>query len=326
MQVLCTDKVSRGLQIKELSQIYNISRREGDVLKLLTQGVTTIASMSAALGLSPNTVSNHLKSLLAKTDTGNKAELLSIVLNRTLARLVTTEVYCRRPSALLIEAAPNSLGDAAQALKDQGFTVDRRERGEVRGPLSVDLLVIDDEFDGRTVLAPLIEAAGRADLVPPALVLSRQFTEDTPLPIGKGEILQLPCEAKRLAFMAVYLSTTDEARRGRMQRVDGALEATIGGARYAVGNVGFGGAFVAVPKELLLKERSFRIGRQVEFSLGLNEGQTITGTAQVCWIRKKEESRQPAGLGLRFVNLNAPGLRTLKCFIQSHRTVPAYPT
>ena len=50
-----------------------LSRREMEVLRLVAQGRSN-REIGAALGLSPNTVANHLRRILARTGCSNRAE------------------------------------------------------------------------------------------------------------------------------------------------------------------------------------------------------------------------------------------------------------
>lgn len=57
---------------------HGLSPREQEVVRLLTEGLTTVA-MADRLGISPHTVRDHLKNLYRKTGTGSRGELLGLV-------------------------------------------------------------------------------------------------------------------------------------------------------------------------------------------------------------------------------------------------------
>jgi DNA-binding CsgD family transcriptional regulator len=56
---------------------HNLSPREKEVVKLLVEGLTTLA-MAEKLGISPHTVRDHLKNLYRKTGTKSRSELLGL--------------------------------------------------------------------------------------------------------------------------------------------------------------------------------------------------------------------------------------------------------
>lgn len=63
-----------------------LSRREGDIINALVQGVTRSEEIAQALGISTHTVNNHLKSIFDKTRTGSKTDVLAAFLQRVAAR------------------------------------------------------------------------------------------------------------------------------------------------------------------------------------------------------------------------------------------------
>jgi DNA-binding NarL/FixJ family response regulator len=63
----------------------NITNREQEVLSLLTQGLSN-GEIGEILFLSPRTIEKHVSSLLRKTETGNRSELLRFALTNNLVR------------------------------------------------------------------------------------------------------------------------------------------------------------------------------------------------------------------------------------------------
>jgi DNA-binding NarL/FixJ family response regulator len=68
---------------EENGQEFHFTQRETDVLELLTQGLSN-TEMGQQLHLSPRTVEKYVSSLLRKTDTNNRAELVSFALKHHL--------------------------------------------------------------------------------------------------------------------------------------------------------------------------------------------------------------------------------------------------
>jgi len=64
---------------------FHFTQRETDVLELLTQGLSN-TEMGQKLHLSPRTVEKYVSSLLRKTETNNRAELVSFALKHHLIR------------------------------------------------------------------------------------------------------------------------------------------------------------------------------------------------------------------------------------------------
>jgi len=65
------------VRIDAFCSAYSLSPREKEVVRLLTEGLTTLA-MAERLGISPHTVRDHLKNLYRKTGTSSRSELLGL--------------------------------------------------------------------------------------------------------------------------------------------------------------------------------------------------------------------------------------------------------
>lgn len=69
--------------LQQPSEEFHFTQREQEVLKLLTQGLSN-TEMGEMLHLSSRTVEKYVSSLLRKTDTNNRAELVSFALKHQL--------------------------------------------------------------------------------------------------------------------------------------------------------------------------------------------------------------------------------------------------
>ena len=67
-----------GIRVQAFAASHGLSRREQEVLQLLSRGLTT-AAMADELGISPHTVRDHLKHLYRKTGTKGRSELLGLI-------------------------------------------------------------------------------------------------------------------------------------------------------------------------------------------------------------------------------------------------------
>ena len=66
-----------AVRIDAFCLTHHLSPREKEVVKLLIEGLTTLA-MAERLGISPHTVRDHLKNLYRKTGTSSRSELLGL--------------------------------------------------------------------------------------------------------------------------------------------------------------------------------------------------------------------------------------------------------
>jgi DNA-binding CsgD family transcriptional regulator/PAS domain-containing protein len=71
-------------RVEAFCSIHSLSPREQEVVKLLAEGLTTVA-MAERLSISPHTVRDHLKNLYRKTGTNSRSEILGLVSRATPA-------------------------------------------------------------------------------------------------------------------------------------------------------------------------------------------------------------------------------------------------
>ena len=86
-ETLVDEQKSLPSELQEFSKLNQFSRRESDIFRLLANRVTTSDQIGKVLGLSPNTVSNHFKNLLQKSETNSKTELLALFTEFCLEKL-----------------------------------------------------------------------------------------------------------------------------------------------------------------------------------------------------------------------------------------------
>ncbi|QDZ40793.1 response regulator transcription factor [Euhalothece natronophila Z-M001] len=77
------DQTTTASMPSEQEEDYHFTQREKEVLELLTQGLSN-TEMGEKLYLSSRTVEKYVSSLLRKTDTNNRAELVSFALKHHL--------------------------------------------------------------------------------------------------------------------------------------------------------------------------------------------------------------------------------------------------
>ncbi|SMF01042.1 helix-turn-helix domain-containing protein [Pseudobacteriovorax antillogorgiicola] len=70
--------------IEGFSNLYKLSGRERDILRVMTLGTCTGRGIAESLEISPNTVRIHLKNINAKVGVSSKAHLLSRLLAYTM--------------------------------------------------------------------------------------------------------------------------------------------------------------------------------------------------------------------------------------------------
>ncbi len=73
-------------ELQSFAKKFRLTEREMDVFFLLASKTINSTDLGKQLGVSHHTVSNHLKNIFQKTNTGNKAELLAMFICDLLVR------------------------------------------------------------------------------------------------------------------------------------------------------------------------------------------------------------------------------------------------
>jgi DNA-binding response OmpR family regulator len=138
---------------------------------------------------------------------------------------------------------------------------------------------------------------------------------------GADEVLYKPLERESLIATVRRLTEFDSPRGLPRARVERPVEISARGLRITgtLRNVSRGGIFVDAPLRLRRTEEI-----TVAFRLD-DETPTVAPTAQVVWIQPNDAG--PDGIGLRFLEIDAPTLDQLEHFVSDHyprsQSVPA---
>jgi len=297
--------VSAGLiaTVSQVAERYALTAREREVLRLLATGVTYAPTIASILGLRPNTIHNHFKSIFRRTSTRGKAELLALVLEIALEQQARVAPFVRPPRVVLalqrpeaVAAVLNRVGmqvralsdgaDALQASADADVLIMERtemaETSSVRGPLMLRV------YDG-----PVAPDSRRTGLL--------SATEDI----------------HRIVLAIMLHVTSDEYQRSRLLRVDANLQARVNGqARTALSNIGTGGAFVQLTGEQL---QHFDASAPLELDVTLDDARTLSLRASVVWERREARAGMPSGVGVRFTEPPPEARMQLEDFVSTRR-------
>jgi DNA-binding NarL/FixJ family response regulator len=84
---MATDKVKEDLVIalEGFNKLYNLSRRESDILGLLVNKVVSAEAIASELGISRNTVRIHFQNIFAKMTASSKSEVLGKFIDYVVA-------------------------------------------------------------------------------------------------------------------------------------------------------------------------------------------------------------------------------------------------
>jgi hypothetical protein len=130
----------------------------------------------------------------------------------------------------------------------------------------------------------------------------------------------LPFDGGRVGFEILLALCDDPYARSRLTRVDADLAAVLGthdGSRVV--NLGFGGAFVALPAHALEGPGALRPGDAVDVAVEIGTDRALHARAAVVWTRPRNRLTLPSGVGVRFLELSHESRSLLEDSVRAER-------
>jgi hypothetical protein len=169
---------------------------------------------------------------------------------------------------------------------------------------------------------PLLEAVAQRHGRHPRVILTAEQDDDIAAlrEGGAAEIFIRPVSGDRLTFAVLEQFIESPYERNRLRRVEAELPANVNrNVDGRIGNLGFGGAFVAIHEERLSVPANFRVGSRVELEFVLDDREPISVQGDVMWRRSMSRPASEAGIGVRFVGLPAEPRARLEDFVRRRK-------
>ena len=297
--------LSSGLisTVSAVAERFALTAREREVLRLLATGVTYAPTIASILGLRPNTIHNHFKSIFRRTSTRGKAELLALVLEIALEQQARVAPFVRPPRILLAVQRPDPLASVLNRVGMQVRSVSIDEARSHELSHDADVLIIESSGDSLS--------NGRGPLV--LQVYDGPVAQQSRI----GGLLSLSDDVHRIVLAIMLHVTSDEYQRSRLLRVDVNLQARLnGGAHAALSNIGTGGAFVQLSGEEL---QQLDAAKPIDIDVTLDDARTLSLRASVVWQRREGRHGLPTGIGVRFAEPAADARLQLEDFVSTRR-------
>lgn len=315
-------------ELDRFAERYRLTAREHDVLFLLVTGCSTVPSIAGELHLSQNTVHNHFKNVFRRTRTNTKSGLLALFIKEALVRHAGVEPFIRRPQVLIVDPDPTERERMGDGLNSRGMETkietDSTRVLERIAQERIDVVVADVSLpgvNGRGVLDDVVSRFGRHPVVlgtttQPGLARTEWIAR------GARDLFEKPITSDRLAFAIVEHFVDSPYERSRVLRVDTELPARINDAvQGELGNVGFGGAFIALRDSNTLEATRFGIGARLRLEFQLQDRQRMDVQGEVRWRRESSRPAAEAGLGVQFVELREEQRQQVEEFVRQRKLI-----
>ena len=296
---------------------YGLTVREKEVVHLLVDGVCSVADIAEHMQLSRNTVHNHFKKLFRRTNAGNKSALMALFIRECVGRQAQHQTFLKWPNVLLVSDSGEDRERLRADLDNRGMRVYEARSGEA-ALSAVARLGIDVVVTGGAHPTPcsdlhrqIVNRFGRR---PPVLDTHALLSESPPWPTGAS------AESDVLVFGILKSFIDTPYERSRLLRVDTQLHGRLGGALQVVfGNLGFGGAFAALPQSQFAAQPGLAVGGQIDVELPLCDDEHVRATGQIVWRRLEARRALPSGVGIRFLKLSEAGRKTIETFVRRRK-------
>jgi DNA-binding NarL/FixJ family response regulator/Tfp pilus assembly protein PilZ len=290
-----------------------LSARESDVLASLLARIISNDEIASLLDLSPNTVSNHLKSIYAKTSTLNKTELMCFFAQFCLNHLDLAKRYAKVPRVLIIDDEEDITellheGLSAYGLKVES-TTDAAEGLKLYEKNRHDVIVSDINMPNKSGLDLIRNVKIDMGANPLFIFITghADFTKEQCMGEGAADFVTKPCKIEDLYQRIVFNYIESAEEKGRYIGVDPKHFEQLS---YKIlrkfdlshAQLGHGGMFIPAKENELNLAIEKMVGTKVKFTHQI-DGDTnkLSIMGEISWLRSKDCEEGPAGIGLRYI-------------------------
>lgn len=304
-------------EMKAFCIAHSLTPRESDILSSLVEGVVRIKDIAVRMGLSPNTVNNHVNSIFVKTKARSKSQLLSYLLTYVSEELQAARALRRKPKVAIVDADSREAEALAQTLAPLGFETatfvckfPMQTWPDGLAAYAPEFIVVDHVSISSPDIQRLIEAA-KNSWQSQVLFCGQSesgLARRSAMAAGAIDWVARPSDCAKLAqTLMAHAIRVESDSLARARAV--VLEKRVAGfkkARELVTitreNLGSGGIFLSTETLRRAIESSVEPGDWVELKFTMeSHAQPVAARGQVVWHAAEGEG---AGAGVRFSYLD----------------------
>ena len=109
--------------VKQFAQEKSLTKRETEILFLLTKNITHLKEIAEHLKLSRSTINNHLNNIYIKANVKGKAQLLAQCFGYVSQKILVPKETSNTPKALVIDGQEDPHVILKEHLEEIGFAV-----------------------------------------------------------------------------------------------------------------------------------------------------------------------------------------------------------
>ena len=311
---------------------HSLTKRETEILKLLTKNITHLKEMAAHLNLSQSTINNHLNNIYVKCKVKGKAQLLAGCFEYINQNLTQPKKKFIAPNVLVVDDEVELCALLKDYLEDIGFSVitsvDSTRVMDILAKEPIDIILSDINMPKLDGFELLKQVRSQYKEYPVFMFMTgyTKYKNKDLYDSGASIIIDKPIDFNMLFYQMMQFYLEDMTENGRMLRVSKDIRCKVNHKfDYSITNISMGGVFVNVPHEAMSLEE-FDPGQIVMLSFQVDLNQSPTNIrAKVLWKREQEINGLGTGLGLRFIDLTENDHRHIEKFIRVNKILDLIP-
>lgn len=323
MDILLESKLKT--YIYDFCNKYNLSQREIEIFYLIIFNIVSHHQIAKLLGISANTVNNHLKNIMCKVKVLNKTELLLKFSYFVFSKTIYYDILQTKKTILVLQEFPSELiknikKDYQKIFSQYDFyfcTLTHVEHilSNIRKYLPRFLII--NNISSFSLLKQLFESISNMNILKGIIII-----QDNNIILNSDYILKfsnmhIPClimeyksthyrsmsssYLENLLFFILENDLESEFNRSRLKRIRLNIVATINDLWNAnIKNIGLGGAFLYCNKQDFNTIKLYPNDiLNIKFYL---HKQAFNFEAQVIWRLDQDKIHKPSGIGIKFLN------------------------
>lgn len=302
-------------EIKAFCGRSGLTPRESEIMSLLVEGVVRIKDIATKLGLSPNTVNNHVNSIFMKSRARSKSQLLANFLNHVAEELQSARFFRQSPKVVRIANSTEEVraDHLSRTLGERGFKLALATPELLENSIaqtSPDFILVDL---GALKQADSCEVIRRVRKMSPALVVFMGAGGGCASRLdamASGAMEWFPRgadDAEGICRLLMCHYIEDDSDRARYLESVAPIMRRAQGQAVALRseNVGAGGLFLTSEDlQTLGFTEAVQPGDFLEMKLAFDHSpEPVLARGEIVWMRNGYEGNARPGAGVRFTYL-----------------------